>query len=330
MTEPRRRLGRVARGALVALFVLAIHAPQTAADPDVDDPPGRNRILIESVDTAPGRTTRVRLEGWPPGPVTVAVCGNDGVRASQDCDLIGAKSLGIETDKAATTTVRMTPPVGCPCVVRVATKDAGLVRHLPVVLPDVPMLAPDQRPPDPLVVATASQLHVSAVVETDSSVGARVRASLAGPVEHTAVVTLRNTSGSTLTGLTMTAATGRDASGGEPLPAPAIGALAAGEERVVRVPFTVGAPSAGGSVVAGRIIGLDRPIPFEAGTEVRPWGLYAIAAGGLVLLASRRRRRQRRTRRESPKVSATETASKQPETIERTPRQPASASAVDR
>jgi hypothetical protein len=102
-------------------------------------------VAVQPRRARPDGRLRVDLAGWPVGAVTISVCGGRVRRGSLDCDQ--RQSVGVFVGPAgiATNTVLMTPPIACPCVVRVSTATNGLVRLAPVEL--VPLIQPDTPAP---------------------------------------------------------------------------------------------------------------------------------------------------------------------------------------
>lgn len=283
--------------AFVAGIALVGAAGWAAADAPVKTAP---TVAIEQTSTATGPVWIVRLEAWPNSPVNVSICGDAARRGSQDCDQRGTQTVRIQADGSASTTLAMTPPIGCPCVVRAETLTHDLVVTLPVDLPGVPMLRPEEVPPDPFVVIPARELEVHAtVVGNDDSFGDALTASFGGAAARTLVLELHNTGSHDMTGLSMSGAVGPDASTGTPLALPKVAHLGPGERQTLRVPVTLAAPAVGTYVVHGRIAGLESPIVFDAETANMPWALVigaVLVLVGMVLLVVRRRRARRRRR----------------------------------
>lgn len=152
-------------------------APDGPPTPSVAPPgtigAGVPYLGIEQASTSLGDVTVVRLEQWPDGSiVTVMLCGNRARRGSQDCDLAGATVA--EARPAQATFVRLPvqrPPVGCPCVIRATTQRADLTRTLPVDLPDVEWLTPEQEAAlGPAPTATAALVAEPVTAEVGASI----------------------------------------------------------------------------------------------------------------------------------------------------------------
>lgn len=253
-------------------------------------------ISIETRTPRQGPLAVVHLEHWPAGPVTVSVCGNGGRRGSEDCDSTGAQSGTV--DRAGTATVPVpppTPPIGCPCVLRVSGVGGDLVRHAVIDLPGVPTLAQDQLLPA-VARVPASKLAVSARIDDASTSWTEpVIAAFGGSAPRQVTLTVRNTAAVPMTNLTITAAVGPSAASGAPLRIEGLSSLAPAEQRIVTA--RVDAPAMGSSVVHGRIFGLEEPVAFEASTESRPWGLVTLGGATVVAGLARLRRRWRLGRR---------------------------------
>lgn len=284
----------------------AAPAAVSAAPAGASGGPGEPSLAVESEPTPTGAVTVVVLDHWPSGPVTVQACGNGGVRASQDCDLVGAKTVGVPPEGDARVYLALTPPVGCPCVVRASTAGQELVRTLPVTLPGVPVLPAEQQGPDPFRRPRGRDLEVSARLDPGpASWPGLVRGSL----ERELVLAVANTGSDPMTGLSLDVAVGREAGTGAVVAVPELADLAPGERRTLRVPVTVDGPAAGRFVVSGRVRGLEDPVRFEAETEHRPVALLGLVAVVLALLlglavAGRRRRRRVAVREASDPSSA--------------------------
>ncbi len=190
------------------------------------------------------------------------------------------------------------PPVACPCVARVTTPSNETVGSFPIEVPSSSEPATGVAAPTP-VVASASQVEVSAELTNDQTWTQTVVASLGGPARRQLRVVVHNAGSVPLPPLTMAATVGPDRSKGAPVALPPVPVIAPGEERVVEVPVELDAPAIGGHVLAGRVVGLDRPVPFEASTEVEPWGVRLLASLVVVALAAKviARLRQRPGRR---------------------------------
>ena len=78
------------------LGVVTVLAASTAlaATPGEAEPGGPSARLVP-VETPAGPRQAVRVEGLAPGIYTLSLCGNEGRRASEDCDLPGSRGIEI-------------------------------------------------------------------------------------------------------------------------------------------------------------------------------------------------------------------------------------------
>lgn len=297
MARPTRRT-TIARLLLVVAVadVLVAHA-----GPTVKAQTQEPVIRIEQERGAAGAVTMVVVEHWPPGAMTASICGNEALRGSTDCDLEGSRDVIVPgSGTSAVPLPRLTPPIGCPCVVRTATAAEKFVRTAPIEIPGVATLTPEERPPRPEVVLPASQLKVSASLESRSTFSESVIAGLGGTAKRVLVVTLRSTAPAVMTNLSWTAVVGTSPHG-TPVALPEIGILGPGTERTVEVPVDLPPATFGTFTATGHIKGLDAPVPFTAQSSHEPWGLLVAAVAVAVVLTAwvvRRRHRRRQSRSE--------------------------------
>src|SRR5262245_50240913 len=101
-------VGRIAAGlgAAVVATVVAFAAPASAGQPTVS---------LSRNAAAPGEVVVVELANWPPGPVALAVCGNNALRGDVDCDLRSSSAVASRDAHAIFDFTVGTPPVPCPC-----------------------------------------------------------------------------------------------------------------------------------------------------------------------------------------------------------------------
>jgi hypothetical protein len=290
----------------LAAFVHLCFGPAPAPGPALVSTPSRQAssltpgtITLDVVVVNGRRVRTVELGNWPSGVATVSVCGDDDRRGTADCDLTGAQSIGVAPDHVSTVFLPTAPPpIGCPCVVRVSLADNSAVHTVPVDLPGVPFLRPDEVPPGPPVLPSANDVTVEAHVdEVPGEPRDRALAAFAGPVDRVLVLTVHNGGATPVSSVTLTAVVGPDDRSGEQIALPPVpGPIAPGEERTVTAPFTIAAPAIGTSVVHGSLLGMDRPSSFRAVTGNRPWGIAAVALGILILLLASSVRSSRRRR----------------------------------
>jgi hypothetical protein len=261
-------------------------------------------ITPERASAKPGATVVVRLDGWDPGggAVTVSLCGNEARRGSQDCDLTSGQS--VQPSGRGPDYVLLPielPPPPCPCVVRAADVSSVVVVTAPfdvVGAPTAPTVGPES-------VVAAVPVTVSARVQRiRGSYLDRLRQELGGPSTRRLILELRNAGPTPVSGVVVTAALGRHASGGAPIDAPPAVDLAPGERRTITVDVELDPPVHGTYVVAGTAFVDGQRVPYAVRFRVVPRGLAIlgvvalIAAGGGLALAVARRR-QNRARRPS-------------------------------
>jgi len=250
-------------------------------------------LSVSPMGMRQGDPITVRLSAFQPGTLTVAVCGNGARNGSTDCDLTGAQGVSVGASALAHVSLKATPPIGCPCVVR-AWGASGTV---PVTMPiEVSDLTVPPAPTGEIVPTTVVGRAEDVVVEARLTDAGHAGPGFGLAEDRSLVLTLRNTGTSTIDGLSSTLAVGRDADSGRPITAPPFTPLAAGEERTYAIPVVLDAPVAGTYTVFGRIHGLDRPVPFAVSKSTHPWGLYLLAVVVVVGLIAFRTRRFLRAR----------------------------------
>ena len=273
---------------VAALVVAAALVPASGAR--AAQPKGEVGVTVAPAVATPGERVLVTLEGWPETAVSVMVCGNAARRGSQDCDLIGADAVRVHEGGARVDLVVTVPPVGCPCVVRVATPSNDVIRTAALIVEGVPG-ATDLAP---ATAGSTDALTLDAVViEPDASVGEQLVSAFAGPTARTLRLRLTNNSGAPLSGLRLVVTVGRSADGGETVDAPPLPEVPATSTRVVRVPIELAAPAWGDYTVVGSVYGVPAPVRFEAPTTNDAWGWFLAIPIALVILARILRRRER-------------------------------------
>jgi hypothetical protein len=249
-------------------------------------------ISVTPAAVTPGDQAMVTLENWPTGVATAMVCGNRAQRDSEDCNQVASDSEDVPPSGTTTFLLAIaTPPVGCPCVVRVTTNDGALVRTAPIDLAGVPDgvdIPPASGPPD------ARQLVVQAGVRTRAQPWPAAWSQVfAGPASRELVLQMHNVGTSPISGLRVVGVVGRGGLDGEPFGMPIVGAVAPGQRRTVVVPFQLAAPAHGDYVARGSVYGLSAPIQFRTTTSSEPWGLELLVPLALLLLAQLMRHRER-------------------------------------
>jgi hypothetical protein len=260
--------------------------------------PDRPTMKLSTQRLAPGDDVAVTLDGWKSGVVVVSVCGNRARRGSRDCDLPGAESVRVVPTGPTTTVFRVgVPPVGCPCVVRVADAvGESTVRALPIVLDGVadgPVLDDAG--------SAAPNLEVTATVsDADRSWPASWLPLVAGPTARSLAVRVENAGNTDVSGIRVAAVVGRDRHSGEPVGTRVIAHLAPGERRRVVLRFELPTPAYGEYVVYGTASATNSATDFAAETSNDPWALELLLPVVLLVLAMvLRRREQARKQREA-------------------------------
>lgn len=281
---------------------LSVFAPRPAV---AGGPAPVPTLTLEATAAAPGDTIVARLEHWPAGTASVAICGNNTARGSADCDLISAQGVGISATGPTRFELTVgTPPVGCPCVVRAATPASDVVMTAPISLLGVAESGPVAAP------ATAAPAGDQLVVRVrltgaDTSWPASWFPAFAGPKAKALVVNLRNQSTAPFDDLRIVAAVGRDRGSGEPLAVRRIASLAPGASRTVRLAVDIAAPVWGDYHVFGDVYGRNVAVPFDTTTTNDPWALELLLPIALILIAQLLRRREAaRKRRDAARTAA--------------------------
>ena len=153
----------------------------------------------------------VTIDGFEARVVTISVCGNEGRRGSADCNMVASKGLRLDGDGTATTAQFgiAAPPVSCPCIVRVASRNSDEVSVVPINLSGHPMGEVEDAGPGASI---EDSLAVTFDVEdVTSGFGESLRHELGGPGQYEVTVTVKNRATVTLTGITVTGDVGRRA-----------------------------------------------------------------------------------------------------------------------
>jgi len=235
-------------------------------------------LTVTPARSAAGAEVEVTLAGFPPGIVTVELCGNAARRGSPDCAVADGRSV-LATGRPVRTALRITvPPRPCPCVVR-AVGIGGARAMLPIVVTGAATAPPDVTPPGRVEVVGARLTTAG----RDWSV-------LAGPAHRTLRVRVANRGGRRSATTPVTVAVGRDIDAPLVTTGVTVPALAPGAERTLRIPIRVPPPAWGGYRVVVRV-GPQRAVVRE--TFLAPWGvpaLLGVAAACLAVTLARRRR----------------------------------------
>ncbi|TBL28955.1 MULTISPECIES: hypothetical protein [unclassified Micromonospora] len=240
------------------------------------------RVTLDRAEARPGEQVLVRLTGWPAGTVVIELCDAGtpprcAVDTSAQIHLSGSGAGGAPLTVAA-------PADGCPCQVRVRTMEGRLSATAPLRVTGA------TRQPGGTVrsAATRPPVVVGAHVERDGGWPALFGAS----ARRTVVLRLRNDEPVPVA-VTLSFSVGR---GPEPtgfVASPDTPDLAAGEERVVRVPMTLPAPAVGDYRIHGELVTSGAARRVEATTDHQPWGLAGLFGFALLVPAAAEVRRRR-------------------------------------
>ena len=280
---------------VVAASALAVGGVASAQSGGADPP----TIAIERNELRPGDRVLITLTGWQARVVTVSVCGNRAERGAADCNMAASQAVGLATN-SPTTRSEVTvaaPPTPCPCLLRAASTTQDEVATVPLALVGVPVAPVAAVGDDALLTASL------VVRRSDEGLVTAARSLLAGPTSYDVVVSLRNRSSETITGLSLVASAARgprDDVVSVDVPAPR--AIAAGETWTGIASATLPAPVIGRFVWRLTAAGAGPAIHAETVTRPLPLGFVvcvAVLAGDLVAIGARRFRR-RRTREVRP------------------------------
>lgn len=253
----------VAASALLLVGVLTPGAPagaQDGPDPTVD---------VSETEVAVGDTVDVDLAGWPVGPALVEVCGNGAQRGSVDCDIVGGTAVDVESDGRATTPMVIgTPPVPCPCVVRVSSRIQALARTAPLSLSGV--AGSGVEVPVPTGARSFEIEDVRVVDDADPT------ALFGAAAKRRLELRIRNT-GSVAIAPQLSVSLG-DGDAPRAIEVPDVPEIPPGEVASVRATFHLPAFTFGREAVTGRVDGADEPIRFTASASTIPWGLLIVGA----------------------------------------------------
>jgi sortase A len=270
--------------ALIALAVAASEAQSVEPDANLTVSVGPAAVAI-------GGRVVVSLGNWPDTTVSAMVCGNDARRGSQDCALAGAEAVRVRNGAALIDLDVVAPPVGCPCVVRVATSSSDLVRTAALLIDGVP----GGTLIEPAGSHEAEAIKVRArVIEPEGSTLDQLASAFGGSSSRVLVLEITNHTDQPVAGLRVAAGVGRADSSSEPIASRPIGPVAPSAERIVRVPFDIAAPAWGHYAVSGKVYGLASPVPFSASASNDAWGWWLLVPCTLLALAQALRRRERR------------------------------------
>lgn len=273
---------------------------QQPLDEAPDPPPGEPivsgpTVVLDRSEVAPGDPLIVTLAGFRSRNVSMTICGNEARRGSADCNMRAGRAREIDPDSVTTQAryVVDTPPMPCPCLIRVSNSDQAEVGVAAVVLLGHPTAEPvDPAEPGPLV-----KVAVAAEPSSDGVLG-KARASLGGAVRYAVTVRVTNLTTTRLDGLAATASA-RSASDGDlaEVPIGDPGSLEAGQTWVHTVDVELPAPRWGSATWTALVSGAGAAVSGEAITSNRPLALIVLIVVlvlDVVVLAVHRLRKRRR------------------------------------
>ena len=176
---------------LVAALLMAM-AAFGAATPVWAQPATRGPAVVLDQDEAEiGDRLVMTISGFQARVVDITVCGNEARRGSVDCDNRGTRARETNDDGAPTPAhvIVTAPPVACPCIVRVTSRDNLELAVAPVTIIGHPVADLQDSGPSqiPLSVGiSAERMSVGA--------GSGLRQSLGGPATYEVAVSVRNAS----------------------------------------------------------------------------------------------------------------------------------------
>jgi hypothetical protein len=223
--------------------------------------------------------------GWPAGSiVTTAVCGNNYLNGSIDCELTGqGQSTANSTGEIAVQVgLPQLPPTPCPCVVHVAAFADTNTVDIPITIVGAPTATPTKTP-------NVRSLDVSARLSGSGPLSAY----LGGVARRDLIISVTNTSAFELANPVLNLFVGRGENPASPLigpsgQQPSLGIIAPGQTVEYRQSVTLGPPAFGQYRVRGEFIGLDSitvdqqkvnagVLSFSVATSSYPWLLILIA-----------------------------------------------------
>ncbi|MEI6364204.1 MAG: hypothetical protein WCO59_00795 [Actinomycetes bacterium] len=288
---------------LVALMLAGLSTVAQAADPI----PGAGTTVGTVVDPAnpfavpaapTGRTANVAPpiakvgdsvivtgSGWPAGSlITVAVCGNNYLNGSADCQATGQgqTTANANGEIAVQVALPALPPSPCPCVVHIASLADTNTVDVPFTITGAPTATPSQ---------TVNRRSVDVSARLTGS--GPLAAYLGGAAKRELVISVTNTGSSDLLNPVLNLTVGRGENPATPLTSPsgqqpALGTIKPSQTVEYRQSVTLGPPAFGQYRVKGEFIGLDLitvdqqkvnagVLSFSVATSSYPWLLILIA-----------------------------------------------------
>lgn len=249
-------------------------------------------VNVSTKTTTVGELVQVTGAGWSPvgGTVQIALCGQDALNVSTDCDQADEYTAAIRSGGVFYgAIVTRFPPSPCPCVVLVHNEGSFSGVSVPISVVGA------RTSPVPTRPQSSDPVTVSAKVLSGMSVGSW----FGGPAKVTLLLHVRNRSTADFASPALSVTVGRGAHPSGFVMAGPLAPLAAGATQVLRIPVTLPAFTFGQYSVRAQVITGEGQIATVARTSSYPWGLFLIAALVLqaLLLLLRNRVRARLARR---------------------------------
>jgi hypothetical protein len=120
--------GRRVGGVLFAVILVVGGVPRVFADQTTGP-----TATVAGPTTKPGAVVHLTISGFRSPTVNVSVCGNGGIRGSQDCEMALSHDVVVEASGETKDDFPLAAPeLPCPCVVRVASTDGVEVALAPI------------------------------------------------------------------------------------------------------------------------------------------------------------------------------------------------------
>ena len=263
----RRAVVGLALGALglAGLVSGSAHAQTT-------DGPG---VAVSQTEITPGDRVVVTVGRFDAGEVTISVCGNNALRGSADCNMPDSEGVALRLDAVSTLAELpiAVPPVPCPCVLRVSTRNNEQVAYAPINLighPTAPLTPPEDLK-DPLDVSVVA-------APTPAGLMTRLRSSAGGATKYDIEVTVTNRSSATFSNVRVSGSGGRNP--GEELVGIDIGdpgKLEPGQTWTGSATSELPALTLGEVEWRATASGAGSPTTSTANTDGTPWLLWTLA-----------------------------------------------------
>lgn len=309
------RVGMVVGGLMVTLPTRVFAGTEATAPPNtavVDNTAGTVQpVSTTATDTGPsavvptaplktGGVVHLTVSGFRAPTVNVAVCGNGGIRGSQDCAMAFSHDVVLESNAPTHDDFPLVaPPLPCPCVVRVASIDGSESASAAIDIVGHP---------------TAALVHGGGGVGSDTGLTATIEAQpapvgtrgrlvyeLGGGTWFDVSVSVSNRSTANMTDLVVLATVGRAATNVmHDISLATPGALAPNHTWHQTVRVWVAGPDFGALRWKFVVAHNGRTVVAQVSTRHRPWLLVVVVAVFVVSLAmllirASMRRRARRT-----------------------------------